>query len=298
MTVLDLFELVTLWVAVKPAALVGLAYGAVRLLGRSSAAVRHAVWALTLTGILLGPTIGSLAPSWHVEAVSAWVDSWDRADASRTRPTAVAAEAVASPDSVPAEDTALHEGSRREAGERGIAPVGWIGGDWLPAGRSIAGFLLALLRGWRDEGADVRGALTLASDGGVKERIRRRLGVDGDPISRAPGRHLPGVGAGPRSRRERQLLLRVPGRRRGARLGRARPRGGDTIEEWTWDPVSARTEDGPEDPVRFELSEGTHRIRIRNREDGAALDRLLVTNEPVHPFPSSSSEPVESFSRR
>ncbi|HHF53439.1 MAG TPA: DUF5123 domain-containing protein, partial [candidate division WOR-3 bacterium] len=52
---------------------------------------------------------------------------------------------------------------------------------------------------------------------------------------------------------------------------------------WQWDEVNHwgnGTETDPEiDPVIFTLSEGEHTLRIKQREDGTKLDKLLVTND-------------------
>ncbi|MCK5600805.1 right-handed parallel beta-helix repeat-containing protein, partial [Candidatus Pacearchaeota archaeon] len=45
---------------------------------------------------------------------------------------------------------------------------------------------------------------------------------------------------------------------------------------WHWDPVSNR---GGADPVVFNLSAGIHTIKIKVREDGAQIDKLLLTND-------------------
>lgn len=51
-----------------------------------------------------------------------------------------------------------------------------------------------------------------------------------------------------------------------------------TTETWTWDPVSRVEEGIHTDPMIFSLEAGTHRLRIRNREDGTRLRRLRITN--------------------
>jgi hypothetical protein len=56
------------------------------------------------------------------------------------------------------------------------------------------------------------------------------------------------------------------------------PAPGATTETWRWDPVSRLGEDGHTDPVVFSLEAGTHRLRLRNREDGTRLRRLRITN--------------------
>lgn len=52
-----------------------------------------------------------------------------------------------------------------------------------------------------------------------------------------------------------------------------------TSEEWTWDLVSSGEGDEMRDPHVFQLEEGEHVLRIRNREDAAELDEVVVTNE-------------------
>lgn len=44
--------------------------------------------------------------------------------------------------------------------------------------------------------------------------------------------------------------------------------------EWRWLPVTDR---GSSTPKQYALAAGTHRLRIANREDGVALDQILVT---------------------
>ena len=44
---------------------------------------------------------------------------------------------------------------------------------------------------------------------------------------------------------------------------------------WTWDSVNGNGQD----PLVFNLSAGTHTLRISGREDGTKLDRLLITND-------------------
>ncbi len=44
-----------------------------------------------------------------------------------------------------------------------------------------------------------------------------------------------------------------------------------------WYPVSSRTDD-PVEPVLYNLQKGTHTLRIRNREAGTRIDRLVVCN--------------------
>ena len=46
-------------------------------------------------------------------------------------------------------------------------------------------------------------------------------------------------------------------------------------DDWHWDVVNNREQ---ADPVKFILTEGTHTIKIKLREDGTALDKLLLTN--------------------
>jgi hypothetical protein len=45
---------------------------------------------------------------------------------------------------------------------------------------------------------------------------------------------------------------------------------------WVWDRVSSA---GVADPVLFSLGAGTHTLVVKQREDGARLDRLLVTSD-------------------
>jgi glucose/arabinose dehydrogenase len=45
---------------------------------------------------------------------------------------------------------------------------------------------------------------------------------------------------------------------------------------WVWDEVNNR---GVADPVLFSLTAGTHTVVVKQREDGAQLDRLLITSD-------------------
>ena len=50
----------------------------------------------------------------------------------------------------------------------------------------------------------------------------------------------------------------------------------ETGDDWHWDMVNDR---GIADPVRFVLAAGIHTLRIKLREDGIRLDKLLLTND-------------------
>ncbi|HET6567949.1 MAG TPA: M56 family metallopeptidase [Rhodothermales bacterium] len=53
-----------------------------------------------------------------------------------------------------------------------------------------------------------------------------------------------------------------------------------TAKRWTWDPIGAREERGAfTDPAVLSLKPGRHTVRVRNRESGARLDGVLVTND-------------------
>ncbi len=57
-------------------------------------------------------------------------------------------------------------------------------------------------------------------------------------------------------------------------------RGGQDI--WTWNVVSLRNFDDPRDtvsPEQFRLMAGPHALKIKQREDGTKLDRILITNQ-------------------
>lgn len=61
---------------------------------------------------------------------------------------------------------------------------------------------------------------------------------------------------------------------------------GSTV--WRWTRVRHR---GGDNPISFPLTAGTHRLTIRQREDGARLDRLIVTDtRDLDPFVASSEE--------
>jgi hypothetical protein len=49
----------------------------------------------------------------------------------------------------------------------------------------------------------------------------------------------------------------------------------ETGKKWHWDVINSRD---MADPVKFFLTEGTHTIKVRLREDGTKLDKLLLTN--------------------
>ena len=58
----------------------------------------------------------------------------------------------------------------------------------------------------------------------------------------------------------------------------------NTSDNWIWDGVNHwgnGTEENPKiDPVVFNLTEGEHTLKIKQREDGAKLDALIITNDP------------------
>jgi len=47
-------------------------------------------------------------------------------------------------------------------------------------------------------------------------------------------------------------------------------------DHWHWDAVNDRL---GEDPVKFTLAEGLHTIKIKLREDGTKLDKMMLTND-------------------
>ena len=55
----------------------------------------------------------------------------------------------------------------------------------------------------------------------------------------------------------------------------------DTLscKAWTWDLVSSRNE---QDPLLFKLSAGSHTLKLLQREDGAKIDRILVTDDTAY----------------
>jgi len=61
--------------------------------------------------------------------------------------------------------------------------------------------------------------------------------------------------------------------------------GGST---WGWDRVNNR---GVADPVVYSLGVGQHTLVIKHREDGAKLDRILVTNDMAY-VPQGQGEVV------
>lgn len=48
-------------------------------------------------------------------------------------------------------------------------------------------------------------------------------------------------------------------------------------DQWHWVPVQDADQEGR--PIAFDLSEGAHQLQLRHREDGIAIDRLLVTRD-------------------
>ena len=52
-----------------------------------------------------------------------------------------------------------------------------------------------------------------------------------------------------------------------------------TGDYWHWDEVNNR--DGRTDPVTFVLTEGMHTIKVKLREDGTQLDKLVLTNNSI-----------------
>ena len=46
---------------------------------------------------------------------------------------------------------------------------------------------------------------------------------------------------------------------------------------WVWDPVNDRD---VADPVVFDLTAGNHTLVVKHREDGTAIDKILITNDP------------------
>jgi hypothetical protein len=52
--------------------------------------------------------------------------------------------------------------------------------------------------------------------------------------------------------------------------------------KWTWDVVSQRNvndDRNASNPLVYHLSAGTHTLTVKQREDGARLDKILVTND-------------------
>jgi List-Bact-rpt repeat protein len=67
---------------------------------------------------------------------------------------------------------------------------------------------------------------------------------------------------------------------------------------WTWDVVSLRTPDDlrdPDAPERYRLAAGPHTLKIKQREDGTKLDRILITNQVdlTDPEPDSVIDAME-----
>jgi hypothetical protein len=69
----------------------------------------------------------------------------------------------------------------------------------------------------------------------------------------------------------------------------------ETGEDWHWDMVNFRDRS---DPVKFILSKGVHRIKVKLREEGTKLDKLCLTND-IDYIPSGEGTeniPVSQFS--
>ena len=64
---------------------------------------------------------------------------------------------------------------------------------------------------------------------------------------------------------------------------------------WVWDPVSEGDELGGNiEPVRFLLTEGEHTLRVKQREAGTKLDRLLITNDLIYTPDDEALDPSAS----
>jgi hypothetical protein len=63
-------------------------------------------------------------------------------------------------------------------------------------------------------------------------------------------------------------------------------------ETWVWDKVNNR---GVADPVIYSLEAGNHTLRIKQREDGAKIDRILITNNEQY-VPQGTGESEMSVS--
>ena len=76
--------------------------------------------------------------------------------------------------------------------------------------------------------------------------------------------------------------------------------GGDNLWEveagdhWHWDAINDRN---GEDPVKFTLTEGLHTIKIKMREDGTKLDKMVLTNDEDF-IPRSNGAPLENQGNR
>jgi hypothetical protein len=66
----------------------------------------------------------------------------------------------------------------------------------------------------------------------------------------------------------------------------------ETGKKWHWDVINNRD---MADPVKFFLTEGTHTIKVRLREDGTKLDKLLLTNN-LNFVPSGEGDIAENKS--
>jgi beta-lactamase regulating signal transducer with metallopeptidase domain len=59
--------------------------------------------------------------------------------------------------------------------------------------------------------------------------------------------------------------------------------GGRLLREWGWVPIRDPAAPTPDRALRrFPLTAGPHTLRVRNREDGTRLDRLLITGDPAY----------------
>lgn len=57
---------------------------------------------------------------------------------------------------------------------------------------------------------------------------------------------------------------------------------GKLLRSWGWIPLRDPAASTQRVPMRVQLAAGTHTLRLRNREDGTRLDRLLVAGDPKY----------------
>jgi len=143
---------VALAVAVKGAAILGLALVATRLLRRQPAAVRHTVWLTALLAQLLTPALGALLPGWW-PAVPAWTLTVDMhrgpVDAPAAATVAASTSALPTLSAPTPMPTPLTQGDRVSArvasGPAAVVSAPW---SWTAIALAVWGTGAALVLLW------------------------------------------------------------------------------------------------------------------------------------------------------
>ena len=148
-----------LTLAVKGAAVFALGWATAALLGRSSASLRHCVWAVTFAAALAVPALDGLGPAWGVAVLPA-------------------PELAVSTDGPLADRSVSAEASARTDGDGPTTPAAWLGGLWLVGGLVVGA---RWLRGYALARRVVRAARAV-DDGVWADRLRaaaREVGLAG-----------------------------------------------------------------------------------------------------------------------